>query len=104
MNPERRQQDRIVLPLEARWEDRSVRHPARLSNLSTGGCYLESPEQALEGARIRFEVELPVRRWMQLSGEVVRQDPTVGFSIRFTNLSIAEQSALAQVIDYARGV
>lgn len=104
MNPERREHDRLVLPLEARWEDESGHHPARVSNLSRAGCYIESIEQAMVGEHIRFEVELPVKRWMKLSGEVARQDPGVGFGIRLTNLSISEQSALAQLIDYARGV
>lgn len=104
MNEERREHVRLVLSLEARWEDKAGHHAARISNLSSGGCFIESQDPATVGERIRVEVELPVERWMKLSGEVVRLDPDDGFAIRFSSLPISEQSTLAQLIDYARGV
>ena len=103
MNEERREHARLVLSLAARWIDNDDHHPAHISNLSSGGCFIESQYPAPVGERIRVEIELPVKRWMNLSGEVVRQVPD-GFGIRFNSLSIPEQSTLAQLIDYARGV
>ena len=104
MNEERREHVRLVLSLEARWEDKAGLHAARISNLSSGGCFIESQHPATVGERIPVDVELPVKRWMKLSGEVVRLEPDNGFAIRFSALTISEQSTLAQLIDYARGV
>ena len=104
VNEERREHVRLVLSLAARWEDKAGHHPASISNLSSGGCFIESQDLAMVGERIRVEIELPVMRWMNLSGEVIRQVPDNGFGIRFNTLSISEQSTLAQLIDYARGV
>jgi hypothetical protein len=104
LNEERREHVRLVLSLDARWGDKVGRHVARISNLSSGGCFIESRDPATIGDRIRVEIELPVERWMELSGEVIRLHPDGGFAIQFSALTISEQSTLAQLIDYARGV
>jgi Tfp pilus assembly protein PilZ len=104
VNEERREHVRLVLSLQARWEDKAGQHAARISNLSSGGCFIESQDPATTGERIRVQIELPVERWMELSGEVIRLHPDGGFAIRFSALTISEQSTLAQLIDYARGV
>ena len=97
---DRRRYERITLPLEARWEGLSGKHAARLSDLSYGGCYVETLGQVSVGERIRFEIQLPTGRWMELHGEVIYHQPTLGFGVHFTKLSELEREMLTSVIEY----
>lgn len=101
---DKRQHERISLPLEVRWEGLSGKYNARLSDLSLGGCYVESLAQVSIGERIRFEIQLPTGRWMELHGEVIYHQPTLGFGVHFTKLSELEREMLASVIEYGSGV
>ncbi|PYS50974.1 MAG: hypothetical protein DMF68_05685 [Acidobacteria bacterium] len=97
---ENRRHERILLPLEVRWEGLSGKYNARLNDLSLGGCYVESLAQVSIGERIRFEIQLPTGRWMELHGEVIYHQPTLGFGVYFTKLSELEREMLTSVIEY----
>lgn len=98
-----RKHERITVPLEVRWEGISGQYTTRISDLSLGGCYVESLAQVSVGERLRFEIRLPTGRWMQLHGEVVYHQPTIGFGVHFTELSEPERELLASLIEYGRG-
>jgi c-di-GMP-binding flagellar brake protein YcgR len=98
--PERRRDERIALPLEAHYEALSGKYVARLSDVSLGGCYVESLAQVSVGETIRFEIQLPTGRWLPLQGEVVYHHPHLGFGVRFTDLSELEREMLASIIEY----
>jgi hypothetical protein len=98
---ERRQCERVRLPLEVRWEGLSGRHAARVYDLSLSGCYVETLGQVTRGERIRFEVELPTGRWLSLEGEVMHEQPNMGFGLRLVNLSETSLGMLAHLLEYA---
>jgi hypothetical protein len=100
---ERRQFERVRLPMEMRWEGLSGRHAARVYDLSLGGCYVETLGQVDRGERIRFEIELPSGRWLRLEGEVMYAQPNMGFGLRLLNLSGTDRDMLAQLVEYAAG-
>lgn len=99
---ERRRDERIALPLEARCEMLSGKHAARLADLSFGGCFVESLAQVTVGEVVRFEIQLPTGRWLPLRGEVIYHQPHLGFGVRFVNLPELEREMLAQIIEYGR--
>lgn len=103
MTDERRRYERVGIPLEARWEGLAGRHAARISDISLGGCYVETLGQVAEGERVNFEVRLPTERWLRLRGIVAHYYPNLGFGVRFSALTEAEQEVLARLIEYARG-
>lgn len=88
--------------MEVRWEGLSGGCNARLYDISLSGCYIESMGQTLVGERIRFEVQLPSRGWIQLQGEVVHTETYMGFGLRFKDLSEQQAQAVADLVGHAR--
>ncbi|HEX7998842.1 MAG TPA: PilZ domain-containing protein [Pyrinomonadaceae bacterium] len=99
MEGERRKEQRFSLPLEVRWESLSGKYAARISDLSIGGCYIESLAQVSTGEEIHFEIQLPTGFWMPLRGTVVYHQPTLGFGVSFANLTMMERNVLARVLN-----
>ncbi len=99
MKDERRSEERVPLSLEAYWEGLSGRHIARISDLSTGGCFIDTNGAVRVGEVIDFEIKLADGDWLQLRGEVAFYQPGIGFSLRFSFLTDEEQYLLAQLIN-----
>ena len=103
MADERRQFERVRLPMEVHWEGLSGKHVARVYDLSLSGCYVETLGQVAGGERVRLDIELPTGRWMSLEGDVVHAQANMGFGLRLVNLSGADRGMLAHLLEYARG-
>ena len=99
MEHERREDERARVSIEAWWEGLSGRHQARVSDLSMGGCFIDSLGKADIGELILFAIKQPDGKWLQLRGQVASVDQHVGFSLAFTYLTEDEQHALAEMIN-----
>ena len=96
MTDERRDEERIPLNLEARWE--GISHGARVSDISVDGCYIDTITTAVSiGELLSFELKLPSGEWLPLRGEVTHATPNVGFGLCFTFLTDEEQRQIAQL-------
>ncbi|HEV2915385.1 MAG TPA: PilZ domain-containing protein [Pyrinomonadaceae bacterium] len=96
MSDERRDEERIPLSLEVRWE--GVSRSARLSDISVDGCYIDTIAASVSvGEVISFEVRLPDGEWLPLRGEVTHTMPNIGFGLCFTFLTDEEQRLIAQL-------
>jgi hypothetical protein len=93
---ERREDERRGVSLEAWWESLSGRHQARVSDLSMGGCYVDSLAPVEMGELIVFAIRRPDGSWLELRGRVVSRDPG-GFSLSFTFLTDEEQQELRRL-------
>ncbi|MBD0371685.1 MAG: PilZ domain-containing protein [Pyrinomonadaceae bacterium] len=102
MAEERRGEERVPLMLDLRWESLSGKHTARISDMSLGGCYVETIGQVTVGEVIRFEVQLPTGRWMPLIGDVVYHLPGMGFGIRFRTLTEGQRQMIDSLLDYVK--
>ena len=98
MENERREDKRARVSIEAWWEGQSGRHEARVSDLSMGGCFIDTLSRAEIGELVVFAIKRPDGRWLQLRGEVASIDEHVGFSLAFTYLTEDEQRALARLV------
>lgn len=103
MEGERRGEKRFPLPREVRWEGLSGKDAARISDLSLGGCYIETLTQVALGEVIHFEIRLPTGLWMPLHGTIVYHQPALGFGVRFDQLTLMERNVLARALDAATG-
>lgn len=99
---ERRNEKRFEVCLDAVW-DGSGHLPARITDLSEGGCFVDTTGEALIGELLTFRVELPGGAWLELRGEVAHQQKTVGFGLRFTDLTDEQREQLRSFIDYLKG-
>jgi hypothetical protein len=94
---ERREDERARVSLEARWEGMTGRHEARVSDISMGGCFIDTQGTAELGEFIVFSIRKPGGGWLTLRGEVVSVDPHTGFSVSYSFLTDEEQQELKRL-------
>lgn len=98
MDDDRRSQPRLSVSLDASW-DRD--HPARVTNLSQGGCYLDTVGEVRRGEIVGFRILLPDGDFLYLEGEVKHYTAGVGFGVQFVDLNEEQESNLKRLIRIA---
>lgn len=91
---------RVPLRLEVGWNGASGAREAVTTDISLGGCYVDSLAQMEVGKILSIEINLRTDR-LSLYGEVLYQHPTIGFGVRFRNLTDFQRSMLALLINRA---
>lgn len=94
---DRRREDRLEVCLDAVWDGKSGNYTARVTDLSEGGCYVDTLGEAHVGEIISFKLELP-SGWLELTGEVAHESPPLGFGLRFAYLSDEQLEKLRSLI------
>ena len=93
-----RQHNRIAIPLELVLESSSGKREARISDLSLGGCFVDSIASVQEGETLSFRLDLSSEQWEDMSGEVTYVMPGIGFGLRFNGLSENQTMRLTEII------
>ena len=88
--------DRITVSLEATLESSSGKREARISDISIGGCYVDTMVSASVGESVTVTARTPTGEWMKLPGEVVYCFPGMGFGLRFGSLAEFDRALLEQ--------
>src|SRR3954451_15289154 len=65
---DRRTEKRWDVCLDAVWDGKSGNHHARVTDLSEGGCYVDSLGEAQVGEVIAFKLRVPEGEWLGLNG------------------------------------
>jgi Tfp pilus assembly protein PilZ len=94
-----RNHERVPISLEVEWEGRAGKYEARMSDLSLGGCYIDTIGEASVGDLVHFKVRLPAGHWLRLSGVVVHVEERVGIGLRFPEFSEGYTKLLKQLIE-----
>jgi hypothetical protein len=97
---ERRSGQRWDVVLDAVWDGTSGNYTARITDLSDGGCYMDSLGDVIMGEPVNLKFQLPNGEWLELSGEVAHHTPPMGFGVRFLNLSESKLATLRAFIEY----
>lgn len=84
---DRRTEKRLDVCLDAVWDGNSGNHPARITDLSEGGCFVDSLGQAQVGEVLNLKLQLQNGDCLELTGEVAHHMPPMGFGVRFVDLS-----------------
>ena len=95
---DRRSEKRLEVCLDAVWDGNSGKHPARVTDLSEGGCYLDSLGESQVGEVLNIKLQLQNGERLELSGEVAHQMPPMGFGVRFVNLSSEQLEKLRSLL------
>ena len=100
MTTDRRAHQRVWGPFEAKWEEHSGTRPTILQvrDLSVGGCFVEAPGQLPRGERFRLKLELPQGDQFSVGCQLVRREASSGFAVRFLDLTVQDQNALARTV------
>ncbi|HEU4837234.1 MAG TPA: PilZ domain-containing protein [Pyrinomonadaceae bacterium] len=96
---DRRSEKRCDVCLDAVWDGKSGNYTARVTDLSEGGCYVDTMGEAQIGEVLSFKLQLPDGEWLQLSGEVAHQTPPLGFGLRFAGLTEGQHLKLRALLD-----
>lgn len=97
---EHRKDMRVPIRLEVEWAGWSSRCPDVTSDVSLGGCYVESLNPVKVGQILNLSLSLPSNKTLQFRGEVRYHQPTIGFGLKFLHLSESEQATLEALISY----
>ena len=99
---DRRQKPRLSVSLDAEWDGTTGRHSARVTNLSEGGCYMDTVGEVLRGEMVGFRVLLPDGDWLYLEGEVRHYSAGLGFGVQFAELDEDQEQKIDLVIRLAK--
>ena len=100
---ERRTKPRLSVSLDAIWnEDSGARQSARVTDLSEGGCYLDTVGEVMSGEIVAFRVLLPDQDWLYLEGEVKHHRHGFGFGVQFVDLNDEQTERLLWLLQLAR--
>jgi len=97
---DRRRQQRLSVSLNATWDSSTQAHSALITNLSEGGCFLDSVGEVRRGEIVGFRMLLPDGDWLYLEGEVRHHTPE-GFGVQFVELNEEQTEKLAWLLRLA---
>src|SRR6185503_2767164 len=97
---DRRTEKRFEVCLDAVWDGKSGNYEARVTDLSEGGCYVDTLGEANVGEILSFKLQMPTGDWLELTGEVAHETPPMGFGLRFVHLSDEQMEKLRSLISY----
>jgi hypothetical protein len=98
---DRRSRPRLSVRLDALWDSSTQAHSARVTDLSEGGCFLDSVGEVRRGEIVGFRVLMPDDDWLYLEGEV-RHHSMKGFGVQFTELNEDQMSKLKWLLRIAQ--
>ena len=98
---EERLHPRVPLRCEVRWNGSSTR-PGITTDISRGGCYIESIVQVAVGEVLHCELQLAPGHSLEFEGEVRYVHPTLGFGLRFRYLTSVQLQSLLRLIGSVR--
>jgi len=99
---DRRSKPRLSVHLDAVWNGGEERHSARITDLSEGGCYLDTVGEVMVGEIVAFRVLLPDDDWLYLEGEVRHHRHRLGFGVQFVDLNEEQTEKLLQLLQIDR--
>lgn len=99
---DRRAKPRLSVYLDAVWQGAEERHTARITDLSEGGCYLDTVGDVMVGEIVAFRVLLPDDDWLYLEGEVRHHRHRAGFGVRFVDMNEEQTEKLLRLLQIAR--
>ncbi len=94
-----RQHERVPYLTEVVLEFASGKREARISDLSEGGCYVESWAGVMPGDTVRFEMQTPAGESLPVVGEVTYAFEGMGFGVRFLEMDDAMRRRIIELVE-----
>ena len=99
---DRRSKPRLNVSLDAMWDAEAGRQSARVTDLSEGGCYLDTVGEVMRGEIVAFRILLPDDNWLYLEGEVKHHRHGFGFGVQFVDLNEEQTDNLLLLLRLAK--
>lgn len=97
MTNERRSARRIPGPFDGGWNGESGSRECRITDLSAGGCFIDSLSNNAVGTKVNVQIRL-AGQVFQLRAVVAYVDRVQGFAVTFTNNDAATMQAFADAV------
>ena len=91
---ERRRHARVRGPFEGHWHGGSGATECRISDVSLGGCFVETVVQPTKGESTSLTIIFAPDQTLTLAGHVVYAEAGLGFAVQFDALSPEDEAAL----------
>jgi hypothetical protein len=98
MAGERRRHQRVPALFDVAWEGAAGRYEARTSDLSEGGCFIDTIVPAAVGEVLTFRLRLPAGGWLELRGVVTYHFPNTGFGVCFNAVTAEDRKRLGWLV------
>ena len=95
---ERRAHHRIPTKLTVLWEGLLSDNYALMTDVSPGGCYINSAGRVSLDEQIRVETIFLSHPHLQLEGSVAHREWPLGFGLRFANPNDETATLISQVV------
>lgn len=93
-----RENERVEIVAQVFIDAASGRHEARVSDISVGGCYIDSIFSVKVGEAIRFELVHTDGQRLAFTGEVAYCFEGIGFGVRFTEITDEQKMFLEAIV------
>ena len=98
MRYERRAHRRVPTKLPVLWDGLLTDNYALMTDVSAGGCYINSVGRVSLDEHIRVDTVLVSQAHLQLEGSVAHREWPLGFGLRFANLTDEKAALISQVV------
>ena len=95
---EKRVHRRVPTKLTVLWEGLLTNNYALMTDVSPGGCYINSAGRVSVNEQIRVETILLSQAHLHLEGSVAHREWPLGFGLRFANLTDEKAALISQVV------
>ncbi len=93
-----RKEERKEFVAEIILESASGRREARISDISAGGCYVDTIVGVRDGETVKFDLVHPRGERLPFTGEVAYRFEGVGFGVKFTDLTDEQKLFLERIL------
>ena len=98
MTDNKRQHGRFPLVMEAVWEGATGRSQARTTDISEGGCFVDTHGQTGVGEVLSLKLTTPDGDSISVQAEVIYQLPRFGFGVHFKEISDTDRARLKALL------
>ncbi len=98
-----RKHERVPFLAEIILHSASGKRTVRISDLSRGGCYVDTISTMADGETVSFELVHPNGERLSFNGEVCYSFEGQGFGLKFTDLGDDQKKFLERVLPASTG-
>jgi PilZ domain-containing protein len=98
MTEEKRRHGRVPVVLEALWDGSTGKSRARTTDVSEGGCFIDSLGHVAVGEILSLKLLAPSGEFITVEAEVIYEMPRFGFGVHFVNLSEDDRQRLKELL------
>ena len=93
-----RKHDRVMAPFSVVLDCSSGKREVRVSDLSVGGCYVDSIAGVQPEEVVGLKLSLPQGRSVDVFGTVVYVHDGIGFGVQFNDMTREQRTMLEQLV------